>query len=257
MNEVTYKDNYAYVDGYKFRKDTRSGYYLSTRNIGNSRPRLHVYIWKKHNGFIPKGYEINHLDENKDNNEIENLVPMTRTEHLKWHYKHDKERLIPIWRKSLDKARIKASEWHKSPEGRAMASKINTGKKVNKKYVLRCSVCGKVYRSARPSSKFCSPNCQTRGRKMSGKDDVKSQCEFCGKDIRSNKYQVKACCSKECYSKLRIQEAKEKRGTTRLQSGKYIGQFGYLGKKYHTHACLLEEEAHEERNKMIDEILKA
>ena len=45
---IKYKDGYAYVDGYKFRKDTKTGYYLSTKKIGVSRLRLHVYVWKKH-----------------------------------------------------------------------------------------------------------------------------------------------------------------------------------------------------------------
>lgn len=257
MAEVQYDGRHAYVDGFKFLKDKKTGYYLSTSKIGNVRPRLHVYMWQKYNGDIPKGYEVNHIDENKDNNEISNLMLMSKHDHLKWHYEHDKERLIPIWRGNLDKARIKASEWHKSEEGRKQTAKIKKGKKIPKKYVKRCSVCGKVYRAAFARSKFCSPNCQTKGRKMSGKDNVKSQCEFCGKDIWSSKYQKKKCCSKKCYSKLKLQKSKSNRGTTQLQSGKFIGQFGYLGKKHHTRSYLLEKQAYDERQKMIDEILKA
>src|SRR5690625_2719938 len=118
--EVEYKDGYAYVDGYKFRRDVDSGYYLATRNIGSSRKRLHVYMWEKYNGEIPKGYEIHHKDEDKDNNEIENLMCMTRKEHLRWHAENVPESRLEKWRKNLDKyARPKAAEWHRSEEGRA------------------------------------------------------------------------------------------------------------------------------------------
>ena len=38
----------AEIDGYKFRRDTRSGYYLSAKPIKNGkRMRLHVYVWEK------------------------------------------------------------------------------------------------------------------------------------------------------------------------------------------------------------------
>ena len=46
--KITYKDGYAYVDGYKFRKDSKTGYYLSSKKIDGRRPRLHVYVWEKH-----------------------------------------------------------------------------------------------------------------------------------------------------------------------------------------------------------------
>ena len=69
---IIYENDYAIVDGYKFRKDQKTGYYLSN-NINGRRLRLHRYIYEKYNGEIPKGYDIHHKDHNKKNNTLENL----------------------------------------------------------------------------------------------------------------------------------------------------------------------------------------
>jgi len=47
----------------------------------------HVYIFLQfHNlKFLPSGYCIHHLDENKDNNDINNLILMKHANHTKFH----------------------------------------------------------------------------------------------------------------------------------------------------------------------------
>lgn len=39
---------------------------------------VHRLVWLTFNGEIPKGLEINHIDENKDNNRLDNLELCTR-----------------------------------------------------------------------------------------------------------------------------------------------------------------------------------
>ena len=75
----------ASYDGYSFRKDKITGYYLSSKKIGTRRKRLHVYVWEKQNGKVPRGYHVHHVDCNKDNNEIENLALVTSKEHARIH----------------------------------------------------------------------------------------------------------------------------------------------------------------------------
>ncbi|MBM6728322.1 HNH endonuclease signature motif containing protein [Limosilactobacillus ingluviei] len=257
MSEVKYKDGYAYIDGYKFRKDDKSGYYLSTKKIGVSRKRLHIYVWEKHHGSIPKGMEINHIDENKDNNEISNLECLTRSQHLAYHKKHDYERMVPKWKKNLENfARPKAAAWHKSKEGRASVSQSHTGLKYRKQYIKRCINCGKVYRAAFNRSKFCSTTCQAAYRRKQGKDNIQRTCSICGKTFWTNKYSKKVVCSKKCRSKkILLNNKVNARGTTKLKTGKFIGQFGFMGKKYHTTVFDNEEDAYKTRNKLIDKIL--
>ena len=73
------------VDGMKFARDARTGYYLHSKSGGVSGIRLHRYIWEKHNGPIPSGYEIHHIDHDKENNDITNLALLTVEDHRAIH----------------------------------------------------------------------------------------------------------------------------------------------------------------------------
>lgn len=44
-------------------------------------------IWEKANGRIPPGYEIHHIDGDRDNNSLENLTCVSIQEHYDIHYK--------------------------------------------------------------------------------------------------------------------------------------------------------------------------
>lgn len=258
MEGITYNNGYAYYDGKKFRKDTKTGYYLSTTKIGNGRKRLHVYVWEKNNGEIPKGYQIHHYDENKDNNEVDNLICMTKSEHNAWHAKHDRERMLPIWRESMDKARIEASKWHKSEEGRRKKSEAIKGIKHKKRYMKNCKNCGKTYRTSLQRSMFCSPKCQIAYRKKKGVDDEARLCKICGKEFFVNKYSTSRTCSKLCQDKLRlIENAKRNRGTKKVHTGKYIGKFYFQGKPYSTKSYAKERDAYEANQNNIKELLKS
>lgn len=197
--EIEYKDGYAYVDGYKFRRDKKTGYYLCSTTIGSSRPRLHVYMWSKYNGKIPKGNQIHHKDENKNNNEISNLLCMTRAEHLRWHADNMDEALIEKYRRNLnEKARPKAIEWHKSKEGREWHSKHSKGEK-EKKIESVCKYCGKTYLSKISTrAYYCSGDCRSADRRKSGIDNERRNCVICGSEFVTNKYSKAKTCSKAC-----------------------------------------------------------
>jgi len=45
------------------------------------------YIWEKHNGKIPKGYVIHHIDGNPINDEPSNLKAMLPKDHISMHMK--------------------------------------------------------------------------------------------------------------------------------------------------------------------------
>lgn len=68
-------------------KQEASGYYVctTTDDMGNRR-RLHVEVWQRHYGVrVPPACVIHHLDWNKENNAIENLVCLTVWEHEQVH----------------------------------------------------------------------------------------------------------------------------------------------------------------------------
>lgn len=61
MMRVTYSEDHktAIFDGVKFRKDSKTGYYLAGKPTYNGhRERLHCYVWRFYNGPVPEGFHI-------------------------------------------------------------------------------------------------------------------------------------------------------------------------------------------------------
>ena len=66
----------------RLRKD--GYYYISTKKHNGC--LLHRLIYEKYCGPIPNGYVVHHIDGNKQNNEISNLVLLSRNEHHQLHH---------------------------------------------------------------------------------------------------------------------------------------------------------------------------
>ena len=45
-----------------------------------------LLVWVWHNGPVPEGMQIDHIDEDKTNDRIENLTPMPQVDNLKKHH---------------------------------------------------------------------------------------------------------------------------------------------------------------------------
>ena len=46
--------------------------YPNEKYFSRGTKRLHRVVWESHNGQIPKGYDIHHIDSNTHNNDITN-----------------------------------------------------------------------------------------------------------------------------------------------------------------------------------------
>ncbi len=69
--------------GKKYTIEQKTGYYVCT---SGSRRRLHIVMWEqKYGREVPEGCVIHHLDWNKANNVIENLICLTVEEHERVH----------------------------------------------------------------------------------------------------------------------------------------------------------------------------
>lgn len=197
----------AYFDGYKFRRDAKTGYYLANKpTYMGHRERLHVYVWRKHNGPIPEGYHVHHVDEDKSHNDIDNLCCMPRGAHESLHGLERAALKYDEMRKNLvENAIPKAAEWHRGEAGREWHRqnyKRHLAVRPQKEHT--CQYCGKTYLSKKnESSKFCSNNCKAAARRKSGVDNETRKCIVCGKDFRCNKYSVVKCCSRECSAQFR------------------------------------------------------
>jgi hypothetical protein len=59
-----------------------TGYYAKTNC---SRSLLHRDMWEYHNGKIPSGYDVHHINHDTTDNSIENFQLMTASEHKTYH----------------------------------------------------------------------------------------------------------------------------------------------------------------------------
>lgn len=191
-------------NNHRFCKQS-NGYYQGY--VDGIKIRLHRYVYICEKGAIPEGYHIHHIDFDKDNNDISNLVALSPYEHLKLH--GDQKTLDNyeelIW--NLDtNARPKASEWHGSEEGlawhREHYEKYKDCLYNTKTFVCEC--CGKEFEAIdNGHNRFCSNNCKSKWRRKSGIDNETRICKHCGKEFTTNKYSKTKYCSRKCSSSKR------------------------------------------------------
>lgn len=209
MEMIKYNENktVAFFDGYKFRKDLKTGYFLSSKKTDlNKRERLHCYVWRFFHGSIPEGYHIHHKDEDKDNNELQNLICIPESEHIRLHSRENAAKNKNSIKQNLkENALPSAIAWHKSEAGKLWHSAHQRQTIENlepKKYI--CKYCGKVfYKLPLGGTKFCSNNCKAAYRRKTGADNEKRICAVCGREFYVNKYAETKTCSKKCATALR------------------------------------------------------
>lgn len=67
------------------RKNKDDYFYLDLSKDGKKRSfYVHRLVWEAFNGKRPEGMEVNHIDEDKSNNSIENLNLMTPKQNVNW-----------------------------------------------------------------------------------------------------------------------------------------------------------------------------
>ena len=184
-------------------------YYLEYHSRNEDRKGakgLHIAIWEYYNGKeVPKGYCVHHKDGNTFNNDISNLECVEVKKHLSDHAKANlaRDEYRAKNKEILDSAREKASEWHRSPEGRAwhrqhaltMTRTLKT---------LTCEFCGNEFQSPYADTRFCSDSCGGKYRRKFVLNYV-GVCKECGKEFRygkgTPKEKDKEFCSVSCKAK--------------------------------------------------------
>lgn len=172
-------------------------YYLCGKYFQNNGERLHRTVYEFHNGPIPKGMAVHHIDEDRSNNRPENLALMAIGEHTTHHHT-GLTCQMPV------EAINAAAEWHGSREGVEWhkAQYQRTKHKLHIKKVITCLMCRKeVEVTDTGVNKFCSAKCGTKYRKISGVDDELRVCEYCAGRFTVNKYKSNRFCCRGCSSK--------------------------------------------------------
>ena len=209
------KNAEQFFDGKRFSRYDGNNYFW-WKVPSNVHPRfkahqsvsMHRYTWWFHNGEIPEGFHIHHIDGNPENNAIENLEMIDRIVHSR---SHAVDRMVndPEKFNKFQVAGVKAAPaWHASEEGLKWHSEmaIKTAQRVSTHGVtLQCTYCGKDYQGIKNKIQagYCSPNCQTKARRKSGVDDEQRVCVVCSTPFVTNKYTHKKTCSGSCAYRTR------------------------------------------------------
>lgn len=139
-------------------------YYLCGAYFQNSdkKLRLHREVWKYHNGKIPKGCVIDHIDRDVSNNQIENLRLATYS----MNNRNVSEETTRKRREHIERVRPLSKEWHASEEGREWHKKVGLDSWANRKATEReCRHCHKkFYSRANGKAYYCCNNCKHRAR---------------------------------------------------------------------------------------------
>ena len=126
--------------------------------------RLHWFKYFTEKGEIPKGYDVHHIDGNTLNNEITNLQIIEIFKHRSEH-QHNKTAEQKRLRDSIlqNIARPKASEWHKSEDGKRWHRELAERNKETNRHKGKCVECGSEYESTFGGiTKYCSDRCRKR-----------------------------------------------------------------------------------------------
>lgn len=161
--------------------------------------RLHIAVWESANGSVPKGYHVHHDDHDRNNNALDNLRCLPRSEHLRHHMAGRKEQSREI----CNRIRPLAAAWHGSEAGKEWHREhYQTIKdKLYATTIRACDQCRKEF-DAHSGGRFCSNNCKSAWRLDAGLDLVEKECAICSKKYRVNKYWPNKTCSRSCGTTL-------------------------------------------------------
>ena len=160
MEVIVISDKKQCFNGINYWKDAQ-GYY---KNAHHKPHALHRAVWEYCNGEIPKGYTVDHIDRNKDNNQIQNLRLATYSENNRNVAQSEIERR----REWAEKIRPLTKEWHKSKEGIEWHKKHGIEAYKKRKPIAKvCAHCGNVFYTTQYSerARFCSNNCKMKARR--------------------------------------------------------------------------------------------
>lgn len=191
-------------NGVTYRKHPKQKYYYSSKCNSRYSRSLHRQTWFDNFGEIPAGYDVHHVDNNHENNDISNLELISRSDHAKMHMR---ERVLNNPDKFKELAAVGrplTKEWHASSEGiewhKKHAAETNFGKYDYGTY--NCECCSNEFNKKTIFAKFCSNKCKSKYRRINKLDHIDRVCKCCSVNFKSCKYTGSEFCSKNCSSKF-------------------------------------------------------
>jgi hypothetical protein len=193
---VIMSKEYRIYFGKKFYKNSQGYWVCTTQPI----PWAHRWVWINHNGEIPKGLDIHHIDEDKSNNEIINLQLVNRSDHLKIHWEDPEARRKR--REFLTQIRPLAHKYLRSVKGRKRQSEdAKIGWTKRKELFIICKECGKQRITKISWTIFCSDACDKKWRRKQKMYFIEEICQICNKLFSKCRFSPQKFCSISCGAK--------------------------------------------------------
>ena len=79
---------YSLINGKFLGNPDNGGYLRVSYRINKNKTKsifIHILIWECVNGKVPEGYDVHHIDGNRQNNSIHNLELIEHSEHMRIH----------------------------------------------------------------------------------------------------------------------------------------------------------------------------
>lgn len=190
-------------NGITYRKPPSYAYYY------NRRPKnsLHRAVWTHHNGTIPDGFHIHHIDEDTENNDITNLMCVSNSDHRKIHSPRESplEKTCPHCGRTflcVPERRARAADGYHGK--RSTFCSIKCSKQCLPERSFVCVQCGNEFSTTGCIKvvRFCSAACQGKHEYLHrpGYDKV---CAGCG-TLFKGKHKVSKYCTSKCAALHRV-----------------------------------------------------
>ena len=191
----------------------KAGYYVR-HEIKQGKKKaisLHRYIWEQERGEIPEGHDIHHINGDKLDNRIDNLLCLTKAEHTRVHLLENwNDEDYVQWMRELTKKR-----WE-SPEYRAKMCQMSRDMWKSEEYREKQSRSLKAALNTKESKEKRSKSHKALWAKPEHRAKMKAiglgkfaretetrECKICETEFQAYKHGPKKCCSQSCYDIFR------------------------------------------------------